>query len=63
MKKHLLTFLISLVSIIGFSQDYYLHCGKILDVKSGEEKSNQTIVVSKTKIIKIVDGFISKKNT
>ncbi len=44
----------------GISQDYYLQCGKILDVLSGKISSNQTIVVSKTKIIKIVDGFTEK---
>lgn len=48
------------ISTIAFSQDYYLHCGKILNTLSGKELSNQTIVVSKNKIIKIQDGFIVK---
>nr|WP_315208715.1 amidohydrolase family protein [uncultured Flavobacterium sp.] len=48
------------ISTVVFSQDYYLHCGKILNTQSGKESSNQTIVVSKNKIIKIQDGFISK---
>jgi imidazolonepropionase-like amidohydrolase len=56
------TVLFILLSCFTFAQDYYLHCGKILDVESGKELSNQTIVVSKTKIIKIVDGFIPKVN-
>jgi imidazolonepropionase-like amidohydrolase len=60
--KHILTTLFLLFSALGFSQDYYLYCGKILDVQSGKEFSNQTIVVSKTKIIKIVDGFVPKLN-
>lgn len=45
---------------VSFSQDYYLHCGKILDTQSGKELSNKTVIVSKNKIIKIQDGFISK---
>jgi imidazolonepropionase-like amidohydrolase len=56
------TVLFILLSCFAFAQDYYLHCGKILDVQSGKELSNQTIVVSKTKIIKIVEGFIPKVN-
>ena len=49
-----------LLSTIAFSQDYYLHCGKILNTQSGKELNNQTIIVSKNKIIKIQDGFTSK---
>ncbi len=58
-----LTLFLLLVITSSFSQDYYLHCGKILDVQSGKELVNQTIVVSKKKIIKIVDGFVSKANS
>lgn len=58
--KLMIVALVACFSNLGFSQDYYLHCGKILDVASGKISSNQTIVVSKTKIIKIVDGFQSK---
>jgi len=49
-----------LVCQISFSQDYYLHCGTVLDTKTGKESSNQTLIISKNKIIKIEDGFISK---
>lgn len=47
---------------VTFSQDYYLHCGKILDSKSGKITTNQTIIVSKNKISKIIDGFVPKQN-
>lgn len=47
---------------VTFSQDYYLHCGKILDSKSGKIATNQTIIVSKNKIFKIIDGFVPKQN-
>lgn len=49
-----------LLSTVAFSQDYYLHCGKILNTQSGKELTNQTIVVSKNKIVKIQEGFQSK---
>lgn len=55
--KKLLFFLASLVCFIGFSQDTYLHCGKMIDVKNGKVLSNKTIVVSGNKIIAINDGF------
>jgi imidazolonepropionase-like amidohydrolase len=61
--KLFITLLFTLVSGIGFAQDYYLYCGNVLDVKTGAIASNQTIVVSKSKIIKIADGFISKANS
>lgn len=47
----------------AFSQDYYIHCGKILDTQSGKQIDNQTIVVSKNKIVKIQDGFTPKSKT
>ncbi|MFV8369090.1 amidohydrolase family protein [Flavobacterium sp. LB2R40] len=48
------------ISTVVFSQDYYLHCGKILNTVSGKELSNQTILVSKNRILKIQEGFVSK---
>lgn len=47
---------------ITFSQDYFLQCGKILDTQSGKILINQTIIISKNKISKVVDGFIQKQN-
>jgi imidazolonepropionase-like amidohydrolase len=58
--KTMITVLLIGFSLFGFSQDYYLHCGKILDVQSGKISNAQTIIVSKTKIIKIANGFITK---
>ena len=58
--KSKLTVLLLCSVMFGFSQDIYLHCGKILNVANGSESKNQTIVVSKNKITKILDGFISK---
>ena len=58
--KYILNLLIVLVCQISFSQDYYMHCGTIIDTKSGKEFKNKTIVISKNKISKIEDGFIKK---
>lgn len=48
------------LTVSAFSQDYYIHCGKILNTQTGKETDNQTIIVSKNKIIKIQDGFTPK---
>ena len=58
----IITLAIGLQSMVGFSQDYYLHCGSILDVQTGKEIKMATIVVSKNKITKISDGFVAKSN-
>ena len=58
--KYTLNLLIILVCQISFSQDYYLHCGTIIDTKDGKELKNKTLVISKNKIIKIEDGFVTK---
>ena len=58
----IITLAIGLQSMVGFSQDYYLHCGSILDVQTGKEIKKATIVVSKNKITKISDGFVAKSN-
>ncbi|WP_338407991.1 amidohydrolase family protein [uncultured Flavobacterium sp.] len=61
--KFILILVTLFLTQVVFSQDYYLHCGKILDTQSGKELTNQTIVVSKNKISKILDGFVSKFKT
>lgn len=60
--KTKLVLLLIFITTIGFSQDFYLHCGKILDIATGKESAKQTIVVSKKKIVKILDGFVAKSN-
>ena len=58
--KYFLNLLLVLVCQVSFSQDYYLHCGTIIDTKSGKELKNKTIIISKNKIVKIEEGFITK---
>lgn len=63
MKTKFALFILSIFfTQVTFSQDYYLHCGKILDSKSGKTAANQTIIVSKNRILKIIDGFVPKQN-
>lgn len=50
-------------SIIGYTQDYYLHCGSILDVQNGKQMKSATIIISKNKIFKIAEGYITKQNS
>ena len=58
--KYILNLLIVFICQISFSQDFYLHCGTIIDTKDGKELKNKTLIISKNKIIKIEDGFLSK---
>lgn len=56
MKYFLLTAFF-LYSTIFFSQETYLHCGNIVDVKSGKVLSKKTIVVSGKTITSIQNGY------
>jgi imidazolonepropionase-like amidohydrolase len=61
MKSSLLLVIATLFICVSISsQEYYLHCGTILNTQSGQELSNQTIIISKNKIVKVQDGFIAK---
>ena len=55
-------FFIGFVSFSAFSQDYYLHCGSILDTQTGQSTKNATIIVKNNKISAIKEGFVSKSN-
>lgn len=60
-----ITFFIILVfsTLKGYSQDYYLHCGSILDVQTGKEIKAATIIITKNKIVKITEGYAAKQNS
>lgn len=60
-----ITFFIILVfsALKGYSQDYYLHCGSILDVQTGKEIKAATIIIAKNKIVKITEGYAAKQNS
>lgn len=59
--KQIINVLILLFTISIAAQDMYLHCGKIIDTKSGKVLENKTIIVSKDKIKAIENGFTPPK--
>ena len=61
--KKLLFFIVALCSYAIIAQNTYLHCGKLIDTKSGKVLTNKTIVVSGEKIESIVDGFVNPNNS
>jgi imidazolonepropionase-like amidohydrolase len=60
--KNLLLFSLLFSASISFAQDTYLHCGKIIDTKTGKVLTNKTIVVSNKIIKSIQNGFINPVN-
>lgn len=58
MKKILLT--VILLASIGVvkAQEKYLHCGKLIDTKSGKILSNKTVIISGKKIKDVLNGFV-----
>ena len=61
MKK--LLFLLAVIYSFGITaQNTYLHCGKLIDTKSGKVLTNKTVVVSGKKIQSIMDGFVNPEN-
>jgi imidazolonepropionase-like amidohydrolase len=57
MKNYLLGWAL-LISLIVTGQDTYLHCGQILDTKSGKLLSQKTIVVTGNSIKSIENGYV-----
>jgi len=62
MKKLTIFALMLFTIVFAYSQNTYLHCGKLIDTKSGKILSERTIVVSKNKIIAIEKGFVTTEN-
>ncbi|GGI56633.1 metal-dependent hydrolase family protein [Winogradskyella haliclonae] len=60
--KALLKLFVFLFAISAFGQNTYLHCGKLVDTKSGKVLSEKTIIVSGNKIIEVVDGYLKPES-
>ncbi|EDP72357.1 amidohydrolase [Flavobacteriales bacterium ALC-1] len=58
LKISLLFFTVALTA-----QNTYLHCGKLIDTKSGKVLSEKTVVVFGNKIVSVDDGYIKPKNS
>lgn len=44
------------------SQTTHIHCGKLVDTKSGKIETNKTIIIENNKIIAVVNGFLVAKS-
>lgn len=58
MRSTILFLLGILFPISLFSQDIYIHSGKLVDTRSGEILTDKTIVVSGNRIKSVEDGFV-----
>ncbi len=56
MKYFSISLLLFFTSFI-YSQNTYIHCGKLIDTKKGKILSNQTIIVTSNKITAVEKGF------
>ncbi|MDY0781098.1 amidohydrolase family protein [Tenacibaculum sp. IB213877] len=62
MKKQILFIVFLAVIQVVTSQNTYIHCGKLIDAKSGKIKAKQTIVVHKDKVVDVINGYIESTN-
>ena len=60
--KNIFSFIILLLTLSVTGQNIYLHCGKLIDTKTGKVLTNKTIIVSGEKIISVEDGFTTSDN-
>ncbi|MBP6557646.1 MAG: amidohydrolase family protein [Flavobacterium sp.] len=61
--KKIIFFVSFLITSIAFSQETYIHCGKLIDTKNGKVLTNKTIIVSGKTIKSVEDGFINPTTT
>ena len=60
--KKILTISTLLFSLLLSAQSTYLHCGKLIDTKSGKVLNEMTIIVSGNKITDVKSGYINPKS-
>jgi imidazolonepropionase-like amidohydrolase len=61
--KTILKIFVLLFTVTLTAQSTYLHCGKLIDTKSGTILTAQTIVVSGNKIVSINNGYTNSKTS
>lgn len=61
--KAILRILVLLFTVGLTAQNTYLQCGKLIDTESGKILKEKTIVVSENKIVSVIDGYITPKNS
>jgi len=62
MKKQIIFSLFFLITTYFFAQNTYLHCGKLIDTKSGKTLKEMTIIVSESKIVDVIKGYVDSDN-
>ncbi|KUO69417.1 MAG: amidohydrolase [Lutibacter sp. BRH_c52] len=62
MKKSTIFIFLFFMATSLFSQNTYLHCGKLIDTKSGKIATQMTIIISGNKIIDVQKGYILSDN-
>ncbi len=62
MKNQIILAFLILFTTLFYAQKTHLHCGKLIDTKTGKIKTAMTIIVSGNKIIDIRKGYINIKN-
>ncbi len=61
--KTLLRILVLLVTVSLTAQNTYLHCGKLIDTKSGKVLTEKTVIVSGDKIVSVQDGYVKPESS
>lgn len=57
--KKIFSLLLFVVSAMLFSQNTYIHCGKLIDTQNGRVLTEKTIVVSGNTITSVQDGYVN----
>lgn len=52
-----------LFAVVLSAQNTYIHCGKLIDTKSGKVLTEQTVIVSENKISTVEQGYTNPKNS
>ena len=61
--KNFLLLMALCLSVSMFAQNTYLHCGKLIDTKSGKVLKNKTIVITGKKILSVQNGFVDPESS
>jgi imidazolonepropionase-like amidohydrolase len=59
----LLKILVLICTVTLTAQNTYLHCGKLIDTKSGKVLTDKTVVISGNKISSVENGFTKPKDS
>ncbi|WP_439151617.1 amidohydrolase family protein [Winogradskyella sp.] len=61
--KTIVRLLLLMITVSLSAQNTYLHCGKLIDTKSGKVLTEKTVVVSENKILKVENGYVNPENS